>query len=57
MGDPNLEGYNSYALLTSNAAPAELTDNGEYTFKAFAVDSAGNESTLGATYKLSLIHI
>ena len=57
MGDPNLEGYNSYALLTSNAAPAELTDNGEYTFKAFAVDSAGNESTSGATYKYTFDNI
>ena len=57
MGDPSLNGYASYALLTSNAAPTQLTDNGEYTFTAFAVDSAGNESALGATYKLSLIHI
>ena len=57
MQDPNAANYNNYALLTTNAAPTQLTDNGEYTLTAFAVDSAGNESASGATYKYTFDNI
>ena len=32
------------ALMIQNGAPPLLTENGEYTLTAFAIDSAGNES-------------
>ena len=57
MIDPNNANYDDYALLTVNGAPVELTDNGEYTLTAFAVDSAGNESATGATTKYTFDNI
>ena len=57
MADPSDANYSTYALLTTNAAPAQLTDNGEYTLTAFAVDSAGNESATGATTKYTFDNI
>ena len=57
MANPALEGYDSYSLLTNNAAPAQLTDNGVYTFTAFAIDSAGNESSSGAIFKYTFDNI
>ena len=57
MADPSDANYNTYALLTTNAAPTQLTDNGEYTLTAFAVDSAGNESATGATTKYTFDNI
>ena len=57
MANPGLEGYDRFALLTNNAAPTQLTDNGVYTFTAFAVDSAGNESSSGAIYKYTFDNI
>ena len=57
MADPTMTGYSSYALLTVNGAPVKLTDNGEYTFRAFAIDSAGNESASGASYKYTFDNI
>jgi len=57
MADPNNANYDDYSLLTVNGAPVELTDNGEYTLTAFAVDSAGNESATGATTKYTFDNI
>jgi len=36
------------ALLIGNGAPAQLTENGEYTLTAFAIDSAANVSPASA---------
>ncbi len=46
----NADADDDYGLLTGSGAPTQLTENGQYTFAAFVMDSAGNESATGTSF-------
>ncbi|MBC8345550.1 MAG: T9SS type A sorting domain-containing protein [Candidatus Marinimicrobia bacterium] len=52
----NSDADDDYALLTASG-PTELTENGQYTFAAFAIDSAGNESTTSTSFKYTFDNV